>query len=40
VVREKLVGTDFSNYFAEPEKAREGYLQVFAKGKLYGSTIL
>ncbi len=30
--REKLIGTDFSNYFAEPEKAREGYQQVFAKG--------
>ena len=32
VPREKLVGTDFSNYFTEPEKAREGYQQVFAKG--------
>ena len=32
VAREKLVGTDFSNYFTEPEKAREGYKQVFAKG--------
>ncbi len=32
VPREKLVGTDFSNYFTEPEKAREGYRQVFAKG--------
>ncbi len=30
--REDLVGSDFSNYFAEPEKAREGYQQVFAKG--------
>ncbi len=30
--REKLVGTDFSDYFTEPDKAREGYLQVFAKG--------
>jgi PAS domain S-box-containing protein len=30
--REKLIGTDFSNYFTEPEKAREGYQQVFAKG--------
>jgi PAS domain-containing protein len=25
VSREKLIGTDFSNYFTEPEKAREGY---------------
>ena len=32
VHREKLIGTDFSNYFTEPEKAREGYLQVFEKG--------
>jgi PAS domain S-box-containing protein len=32
VQREKLIGTDFSNYFTEPEKAREGYQQVFAKG--------
>ncbi len=32
VPREKLIGTDFSNYFAEPDKAREGYQQVFAKG--------
>ena len=32
VPREKLIGTDFSNYFTEPDKAREGYQQVFAKG--------
>src|SRR3989304_3765290 len=32
VRREELIGTDFSNYFTEPEKAREGYQQVFAKG--------
>jgi PAS domain S-box-containing protein len=32
VMREKLIGTDFSNYFTEPEKAREGYQQVFARG--------
>jgi PAS domain S-box-containing protein len=30
--REKLTGTDFSDYFTEPEKAREGYRQVFARG--------
>ncbi len=30
--RENLIGTDFFNYFTEPEKAREGYLEVFAKG--------
>jgi PAS domain S-box-containing protein len=34
VPREKLIGTDFSNYFTEPEKAREGYRQVFAKGSV------
>ncbi|TAJ26454.1 MAG: PAS domain S-box protein [Nitrospirae bacterium] len=32
VPRERLVGSDFSNYFTEPEKAREGYRQVFAQG--------
>ncbi|HEY6115425.1 MAG TPA: PAS domain S-box protein [Candidatus Dormibacteraeota bacterium] len=32
VPREKLIGTDFSDYFTEPDKAREGYQQVFAKG--------
>src|SRR3989338_8526709 len=32
ISREELVGTDFSNYFTEPEKARAGYQQVFAKG--------
>jgi PAS domain S-box-containing protein len=32
VPRERLVGTDFSDYFAEPEKARAGYQQVFTTG--------
>lgn len=32
VPREQLIGTDFSNYFTEPEKARESYQQVFARG--------
>ena len=32
VSRENLIGTDFSDYFTEPKKAREGYLQVFEKG--------
>jgi PAS domain S-box-containing protein len=31
VSRDKLIGTDFSNYFTEPDKAREGYQQVLAK---------
>jgi PAS domain S-box-containing protein len=30
--REQLIGTDFYNYFTEPNKAKEGYLQVFDKG--------
>jgi len=30
--REKLTGTDFFNYFTEPQKAREVYQQVFANG--------
>jgi len=34
IPRDKLIGTDFSNYFTEPEKAREGYQQVFAKGSV------
>ncbi|MGA2400782.1 MAG: PAS domain-containing methyl-accepting chemotaxis protein [Syntrophobacteraceae bacterium] len=34
VGREKLIGTDFSNYFTEPEKASEGYQQVFQKGSV------
>ena len=32
VSREKLIGNDFSQYFTEPNKAREGYRQVFEKG--------
>ncbi|MGG9962600.1 ATP-binding protein [Ferruginibacter sp. SUN106] len=32
IAREQLTGTDFINYFTEPEKAKEGYLQVFEKG--------
>ena len=32
IARERLIGTDFSNYFTEPEKAREGYQQAFAEG--------
>lgn len=32
--RDQLIGTDFSDYFTEPEKAREGYQQVFAKGSV------
>ncbi|CAN5297236.1 hypothetical protein BH09BAC2_BH09BAC2_04160 [soil metagenome] len=31
VPRLQLIGTDFSDYFTEPQKAREGYKQVFEK---------
>jgi PAS domain S-box-containing protein len=30
--REKLIGTDFSEYFTQPEKAREGYRKAFERG--------
>jgi PAS domain S-box-containing protein len=32
VARDRLVGTDFSDYFTEPDRARDGYRQVFAQG--------
>src|SRR5688572_3206359 len=32
LTREKLTGTDFFDYFTEPQKAREVYQEVFAKG--------
>lgn len=34
VSREKLIGTDFSDYFTEREKAREGYERVFSEGSV------
>jgi PAS domain S-box-containing protein len=34
VSRDRLIGTDFSDYFTEPDKAREGYRQVFAEGSV------
>jgi len=34
VSREQLIGSDFSDYFTEPEKAREGYQQVFLQGSV------
>ena len=30
--RQELTGTDFCDYFTEPDKAREGYQQAFTKG--------
>jgi PAS domain S-box-containing protein len=32
VSREQLIGSDFIDYFTEPQKAREGYKKVFSKG--------
>ena len=32
VTREKLIGTSFSDYFTDPEKAEEGYQRVFTQG--------
>jgi PAS domain S-box-containing protein len=34
IQRERLIGTDFSVYFTEPDKAREGYQQVFKIGQV------
>ena len=34
VSRERLIGSDFSDYFTQPEKARQGYEQVFARGSV------
>lgn len=30
--RESLIGSEFANYFTDPQKANEGYLEVFAQG--------
>ncbi|MEI7433997.1 MAG: PAS domain S-box protein, partial [Methanomicrobiales archaeon] len=32
--RNELIGTDFHEYFTEPERAREGYQRVFSEGKV------
>ena len=32
VPRDQLIGSDFSNYFTEPEEARKGYRKVFTEG--------
>ncbi|MFB3879696.1 MAG: PAS domain S-box protein [Armatimonadota bacterium] len=34
VPRQRLIGTDFSGYFTEPEKAEAGYQQVIARGEV------
>jgi PAS domain S-box-containing protein len=37
--REKLTGTDFLDYFTEPQKAREVYQEVFAMGSVSDSPL-
>lgn len=39
VSRKELKGTDFLNYFTEPQKAREVYKEVFAKGSVANSPL-
>jgi PAS domain S-box-containing protein len=34
IPRDALIGTDFSQYFTDPDKAHEGYAQAFAQGSL------
>jgi PAS domain S-box-containing protein len=36
IPRNKLIGTDFTQYFTDPDKAHEGYEQVFAQGSVTG----
>ena len=38
--REELIGTDFSNYFTEPEKAKTGYKTVFRDGSVTNYELL
>jgi PAS domain S-box-containing protein len=39
ISRKKLTGTDFFDYFTEPQKAREVYQEVFAKGSVADSPL-
>jgi PAS domain S-box-containing protein len=34
ISREQLIGSDFSNYFTDPDKARAGYQKVFKEGSV------
>jgi PAS domain S-box-containing protein len=34
VTKEKIIGSDFSDYFTEPNKARAGYQEAFKKGEV------
>jgi PAS domain S-box-containing protein len=40
ISREKLIGTDFFDYFTEPQKAREVYQEVFEKGSAADSPLI
>ncbi|MEY8880271.1 PAS domain-containing protein, partial [Donghicola sp. XS_ASV15] len=39
--KDELIGSDFSNYFTNPDEARRGYQEVFSKGQVtdYALTI-
>lgn len=39
ISRKKLTGTDFFDYFTEPQKAREVYQEVFANGSVADSPL-
>ena len=39
IEREKLIGSNFFDYFTEPQKAREVYQKVFAKGSVTDSPL-
>lgn len=39
IQRDKLIGSDFFDYFTEPQKAREVYQKVFAKGSVADSPL-
>ena len=39
MTREKITGSDFLDYFTEPQKAREVYQEVFAKGSVTNSPL-
>jgi len=39
ITRDKLTGTDFFDYFTEPQKAREVYQEVFAEGFVIDSPL-
>jgi len=40
ITREKLTGTDFLDYFTEPQKAREVYQKVFLNGSVTDSPLI